>query len=217
MKILIVAPHADDEVLGCGGTIKKRASKGDEIRVCFVTQAYEPEWTAAYIKNKEKEITRACFVLGVAEKYFLGFPAAKLDSIPKKDLNFKIKEIIKNFVPKAIYIPHRDDLHFDHRLVYEACLVATRPIGKCSVEEIYTYETLSETEWGMGSFRANVFEDISDTLKYKIKAMKAYKSELMTYPHPRSLRAIKALAEKRASESGFKFAESFELLKCYRK
>jgi LmbE family N-acetylglucosaminyl deacetylase len=78
-----------------------------------------------------------------------------------------------------------------------------------------SYETLSETEWGQSiePFIPNVYVDISETFVTKIEAMKAYESELKQYPHPRSLEIVEALAKKRGSEVGVKFAEAFMLIR----
>jgi len=214
MKILIIAPHPDDEVLGCGGTIAKYAKKGGEIYLCIATKAYRPEWSDEFLRNRPIEIETANRILGVKKTYFLDFPTVKLDTVPQKELNEKISKVIKETEAEILYIPHRGDLHKDHRLVYKAALIASRPTGK-SVKKILCYETLSETDEGitLKPFIPNVYEDITETFDIKIEAMRAYKSELKEYPHPRSLEIIEALAKKRGSEAGFKMAESFMLIK----
>ena len=113
-----------------------------------------------------------------------------------------------------VYIPHKGDLNKDHRLIFEASLVATRPINH-KVKRILSYETLSETAWGMPiePFIPNVYVDISETIEQKIESMRSYGSEVKQYPHPRSLEIIEILAKKRGSEVGVKFAEAFILIK----
>ena len=216
-KILVIAPHPDDEVLGCGGTIAKHVKEGDEVYLCIVTKGYTPDWSEEFIKNRPKEIKKSNEILGIEKTYFLNFPTAKLDTIPQKELNDSISNIVKEIKPEIVYAPHEGDLSKEHRLIFEAALVATRPKPGSSVKKILCYETLSETEWGRNlikkMFIPNVYIDISNTLKEKLKAMKAYKSELKEYPHPRSLEIIKALAKKRGSEAGLKFAEAFMLIR----
>lgn len=213
-KILVIAPHPDDEVLGCGGTIIKYSKKGDEVYLCIVTKAYSPDWSEEFLKNRPKEIEESNKILGIKKTYFLDFPTAKLDTVPQKELNGSILKIIKEIQPEILYIPHSGDLNKDHRLVFEATLVATRPTVT-PVKKILSYETLSETERGaiLKPFVPNVYEDITETLNIKIKAMKVYKSELRQSPHPRSLEMIEALAKKRGSEVGFKLAEAFLLIR----
>jgi len=217
MKILIVAPHPDDEVIGCGGTIAKYSRKGDEVFLCIVTKAYKPDWSEEFLKNRPKEIEKANKILSIKKTYFLDFPTAKLDTIPQKELNDSISNIVKEIDPEIVFAPYEGDLNKDHRLIFEAVLVATKPKPGSSVKRLLSYENLSETEWGRSltkkMFIPNVYIDISDTLKEKLGAMKAYKSELKESPHPRSLEIIEALAKKRGSEAGLKFAEAFSLIR----
>lgn len=214
MKILVIAPHPDDEVLGCGGTIAKHTMCNEEVCLCVVTKGYAPDWSEEFLKNRPKEIKKANKILGIKKTYFLDFPTVKLDTISQKELNEAISRVIKEVKPDVLYIPHKGDLNKDHRLIFEASLVAARPIN-CSVKKILSYETLSGTEWGqtIEPFIPNVYVDISKTFETKIKAMKAYKSELKQYPHPRSLEVIEALAKKRGSEVGVKLAEAFVLIR----
>ena len=216
-KILIIAPHPDDEVLGCGGTIKKKSQNGDTVYLCVVTETYEPEWSRDFFLKRKQEIKKVEKILGIKKTFFLRFPTAKLDTVLVKDLNKVIAGVVSRVRPDFVYIPHKGDLHTDHRLVHEGALVATRPSAESSVKKIYSYETLSETEWGMEHFCPNVYEDISKTISSKLKAMKVYASELKKPPHPRSLEIIKVLAKKRGSEVGCHFAESFTLVRSVEK
>ena len=213
-KVLVIAPHPDDEVLGCGGTIAKYAEKGDEVYLCIVTKGYTPDWSKEFIKNRPKEIEKANKILGIKKTYLLDYPTVKLDTIPQKELNEAISKVVTEIKPDILYIPHKGDLNKDHRLVFESSLVATRPVNH-KVKKILSYESLSETEWGqqIEAFIPNVYVDISETFKIKIEAMKAYESELKRYPHPRSLEIIEALAKKRGSEIGVKFADAFMLIR----
>lgn len=215
MNILVIAPHPDDEVLGCGGTIKKYTKQGHNVYVCIVTKGYAPEWSAAFLANKLKEARVAHKILGVKKTLYLDLPAAKLDTIPQKDLNAAILGIINLLRPEIIFVPHFGDLHKDHRLIHEATLVASRPITKNPIKQILAYETLSETEWGPLPlvFVPTVYQNISSTMKDKLRAMRAYGTELRNFPHPRSLETLEALAQKRGSETGFRLAEAFMLIR----
>ena len=208
MKILVIAPHPDDEVLGCGGTIKRYVKEGNDVFLCIVTKAYTPDWKEDFIKNRKKEITHASNTLGIKETFVLDLPTVKLDTIPQKELNGKISSVIGKINPDVLYIPYVGDLNRDHRLVFEACLVSARPF-KNKIKKILVYEVLSETEWGFKSFSPTVYIDIKETLKAKLRAMSCYKSELRKYPHPRSLEGISILAKKRGMESGLLAAEAF--------
>lgn len=214
-NILVIAPHPDDEVLGCGGTIAKHKKQEDKIYLCVITKAYTPNWSEKFIKDRLKEVEKANKILGVEKTYFLDFPTVKLDTIPQKELNNAIHKVITKVKPDIMYIPHKGDLNKDHRLIFEASLVAIRPINKHRIKKVLSYETLSETEWGQSiyPFVPNVYIDISKSLNKKLEAMKVYKNQIKKYPHPRSLKIIEVLAEKRGSEVNLKFAEAFILIK----
>lgn len=214
MRVLVIAAHPDDEVIGCGGTIAKYAREGNDVYLCIVTKGYTPDWSAEYLKTMEQEIQQVSEALGIRKTYRLGFPTVKLDTIPQKELNDSILKITAEVNPEIVYIHHKGDLNKDHRLIFDAALVATRPINN-KIKKILSYETLSNTEWGqpIEPFVPNVYVDISETIDKKMEAMKIYESELKAYPHPRSLEVIEALAKKRGSEAGVKFAEAFMLLR----
>lgn len=214
MKVLVMAPHPDDEVLGCGGTLAKHYKKGDEIYLIIATKGYTPDWTEEYLEIRKKEIENVKKILGIKEIFYLDYPTVKLDTISQKEINDTLYKIVNSVKPDIAYIPFKGDLNKDHRILFEASLVTLRPINhKC--KKILAYEVLSETEWGreIEIFKPNVYVDITDTLSIKLNAMKAYKSELKPFPHPRSLEAIEALALKRGSEIGVRYAESFYLVR----
>jgi LmbE family N-acetylglucosaminyl deacetylase len=214
MKILVIAPHPDDEILGCGGTMAKHAEKGDIVHLCIVTKAYTPDWSESFISKRSVEIEIAAKILGVKETHLLDLPTIKLDTLPQRDVNRAISKVINKVNPQIVYIPYKGDLNMDHRIVFESALVGLRPIDS-SVKRILAYEVLSETEWGkpIEPFYQNVYVDITKTLQKKLNAMKAYSSELKTPPHPRSLEVIEALARKRGSEAGVMSAEAFMLIR----
>jgi LmbE family N-acetylglucosaminyl deacetylase len=214
MKILVIAPHPDDEVLGCGGTIIKHIESGDVIYLCIVTSAYTPDWSEEFLRNRKKEISEVNKILGIKKTLYLDLPTVKLDTVPQNELVKSISKVIMEVKPDIVYTPHQGDLNKDHRLVFEASLVSLRPSNH-KINRILSYETLSETEWGhpLAPFTPNVYVDISGTFKKKLKAMSVYKTEVRKYPHPRSLEAIEALARKRGSEAGVEFAEAFMLIR----
>lgn len=215
-NILVLAPHPDDEVMGCGGAIARHAQNGDAVYLLIVTKAYTPEWSEEFIKNRPKEVAAANKILGIKKTFFLDFPTVKLDTIPQKTLNAAIEKVIKEVAPDIMYIPHKGDLNRDHRLVFEAALVANRPFHNPNpVGKIMSYEVLSETDWGqaLDVFVPGVYVDISDVFDKKKEAMRVYSSELKEYPHPRSIEIIEALAKKRGSECGFKMAEGFTVVR----
>ncbi len=217
MHILIIAPHPDDEVLGCGGTIAKYASEGEKVYLCVVTKAYPPEWSEDEIKERRNEVLRANKMLGIEKTYFLDLPTVTLVTFPQKQLHEAITQVTDVVQPEIVYIPHGGDVNRDHRLVFGAAMVATRPKPALAVRKVLCYEVLSETEWAgpfvESAFIPNVWVDISKTLEAKLKAMAEYKLELKEFPHPRSLEAISALAKMRGATVGVEAAEAFMLIR----
>ncbi|MUG92009.1 PIG-L family deacetylase [Scytonema sp. UIC 10036] len=215
-KILVIAPHLDDEVLGVGGTIARFAAEDAEVCVVIVTQ--ETDKDAQDVMEQEKQEALAAHkILGVKETIFLSFPAAELDTIPHRELNSKLIEVCKHVQPDTLFIPFNGDIHMDHQRVFLSALVAARPINSFAPKAIYTYETLSETNWNAPyltpNFVPNVFINISAYLETKSQAMRMYASQMKPYPHERSEETIKALATLRGSTVGCFAAEAFVLLR----
>ena len=127
MRVLVIAPHPDDEVLGCGGTIVKHSSAGDEVYLCVVTKVYSPDWAAGEIEDRRGETLKANEILGIKQTCFLGFPTVKLDTIPQKRLNDALTQVISKIQPEVVYIPYWGDANRDHQLVAGATVIATRP------------------------------------------------------------------------------------------
>src|SRR3989344_1153478 len=109
MKILVIAPHPDDEFLGCGGTIKKYSEKGDEVFLCIVTKAYTPDWSEEFITNRKKEIELSVKTLGISKLFLLDFPTVKLDIISQKELNDSISKVVQEVRPEIVFIPFRSE------------------------------------------------------------------------------------------------------------
>lgn len=220
-KILVIAPHPDDEVLGCGATIFKKVKEGHEVNVAIVTNASKTDpvkYTIERVQNVRNEAKQSCEILGVKEVFFEDFPAPALDQFPSYLMSEAISKIIKKTQADTLYIPFRGDIHNDHKAVFDAAMVAARPVGDYSIKYIYAYETLSETEWAYPfageSFVPNVFEEVSvDVFNMKLEAMKCYKSQLRQFPNSRSLEALEALAKFRGSTITRERAEAFMLIR----
>ncbi len=210
MRVLVFAPHNDDEILGVGGTIAKFTQQGHEVFVCEITSWLENQEQTNIVK---KEAINAHDILGVKDTIFLDLPVVHLKETPTHIKNQKFIDVVKDIKPDMAFIPHVGDMHVDHGETALAAMVALRPINNPQLRAIYTYETLSETEWNIPSvsngFIPNVWSDITDTFSLKIEAMKCFKSQLYPFPHPRSLEAIEALAKYRGSTIGVRFAESY--------
>ena len=217
MKIMVIATHADDEILGCGGTIARHTAYGDEVHVLVVTRGAEDIFSAKENAVTRAELKRAHKLVGIKGSYFLDFPAPKLDNVPNHKIADEIKKVLSSVKPSVVYLPHRGDIHVDHKAVYNATLVAARPTQGDYIKKLLSYETLSETDWASPSaedaFVPTVFVDISSHIETKLMAMDCYRSQLKAPPHPRSLDALRALARLRGSTVGFEWAEAFMLVR----
>lgn len=217
MRVLVIAPHPDDEIIGVGGTIAKRVKAGDEVYVCVVTKGQEPLFSRQSVEVVRRECCEADTKLGVKETFFLDFPAVMLETVPRYTLNGKLSEVIQSIKPNEVYIPHRGDMQIDHQMVVDASMVALRPKYSHVVKRIYAYETLSETGWNVpnvvNEFIPTVYEDITETLQDKLGAMEIFKSQLGVFPETRSIGAIDALAKYRGSNVNILAAEAFELIR----
>lgn len=220
-KILVIAPHADDEVLGCGATMAKACAKGDEVFVLICTNASvgAPElFSAELIKQIRNEAVTAHRLIGIKETFFLDFPAPALDQYPRYKMSNEISAVIRKIGADTVYIPHRGDCHKDHAIIHECAMVACRPLANCSVKHVYAYETLSETEWGE-PVAADFFVPVkyitftNEEFQKKLDAMSCFKSQLYPFPASRSLEAIEALAKYRGCTVSAVRAEAFEVIR----
>jgi len=217
-KVLVIAPHPDDETLGCGGAILSHKTKGDEINWLIVTAitediGYAPE----KIIERSLEIQKVSKAYGFSSVHQCGFPTTRLDTIPTFDIIKKFRDIFYEVKPNIAYLPFGGDVHTDHHIVFDAVSSCLKWFRHPSVKRALAYETLSETDIAINPsgncFRPNVFIDIASYLETKIDIMKIYSDELGDFPFPRSEEAILALASLRGATSGFKAAEAFMLLK----
>ena len=217
MKTLVIAPHPDDETLGCGGTLLRKKTEGVHLAWLIVTGISEQTgWTVNQVTQRDVEINKVAELIGFDHIYNLRLPTTQLDMIPKNNLIERFGKIIQEFRPEEVLLPHRSDVHTDHKIVYDVTVSCVKWFRHPYVLRVMAYETISETEFGLNfeaSFVPNVFIDISDYLQKKIEIMESYKTELGQFPFPRSIKAIKALAEWRGSTSGFNAAEAFQLLR----
>lgn len=217
MKVLVIAPHPDDEILGVGGTMAKYIDEGHDVYVCIVTKGH----SSMYSENRIKKVTDEALIahekLGVKKTIFLDFPAVMLSEVPKHELNGKLTKLIDEIKPEIVFIPHFGDMHLDHYIIAQSSMVAMRPIKDHKVLEIYSYETLSETEWNVphlaNAFNPNVYFDISEYMDKKLEAMRCFESQVTEFPHPRSIKAISSLAALRGSTVGVNAAEAMCLIR----
>ncbi len=216
-RALVLAPHPDDEVLGCGGAMARIAASGGTVEVAVVTRGREPRFSVEQADEVRAEAEEAHALLGVAHTHFLDLPAAELDRIARADLNMAVGDVVERVKPDTLFVPFVGDLHFDHGLVFEAALVAARPRGTSYPIRVLAYETLSETNWSAPNlspaFHPNVFIDISDYIETKLRAFACFRSQCRLPPDERSLETLRALATVRGSSVTRLAAEAYMLIR----
>lgn len=219
--VLVIASHPDDEVLGCGGTLARLANEGHEVHILLMAdgersrEGCEGEEASDCTSARAIAAKTACHILGSRSVELLNLPDNRLDGLERLDIIKLIEKSIACYSPQVVYTHHAGDVNIDHRVVHDAVIAACRPQLGHTVKEILFFEVPSSTEWrppGSGqAFHPNVFVDISSTLSTKLKALNAYETELRNFPHPRSLKAVEALAEWRGATVGVNAAEAFIL------
>jgi len=217
-KALIISPHPDDETLGVGGTISKLIDNGIQINVLIVSGHLPPLYEQDVFEKTKNELYDAMTVLGVPRKNieFLNIPATFVNVEPVSSLNSKISSYISSVSPEMVFIPF-PDRHVDHRVIFDSCMVATRPLGINRLKVILAYETLSETHWNANyiepNFVPDFYFDISNDISKKINALSKFNSQILENSS-RSLNAVECLAKFRGSQNGCDFAEAFKLIRC---
>jgi len=222
--VLVVAAHPDDEALGCGGTLARHTAAGDEVHLLFIAEgvtARDPicdmPARAPAIDSRKAMARQASKALGGYPPRFLNLPDNRLDGVELLNIVKSVEAVIAEVHPEVIYTNHANDLNIDHCIAHQAVLTACRPLQGSSVRAIYSFETLSSTEWepaGKGRmFQPTRFVDISPHIDAKRAAIAAYDEEMRVFPHPRSPEAIEALWRVRGAQSGLQAAEAFVVIR----
>lgn len=222
MRVLVIAAHPDDEVLGCGGTIARHAANGDEVHVVIMAEGItsrssgrDVNHSATDLSDLAKVAHEANHALGVVSLEMLSFPDNRIDSLDRLDVIKAVEQIVARIKPEIVYTHHSGDVNIDHRIVHEAVYTACRPVPEHSVKTLLFFEIPSSTEWmPAGSaphFAPNWFVDISSHLENKLEALRIYSQEMRPWPHARSVEALGYLARWRGATIGSPAAEAFVL------
>jgi LmbE family N-acetylglucosaminyl deacetylase len=216
-RVLVIAAHPDDEVLGMGGTIAAHAERGDALRVLVVTDGSSTQYPGdeETKARKEGEARRAATELGVDDYVHLDLPDMRLDTLAHVDVNRVVEEQVRDHGPQVVYTV-QPDVNRDHRVLFDSVAVATRPTPRHPVRRLLTYAPTSSTEWTpapVNWFVPNWFVDVTATIERKVAAFAHYETELREFPHPRSERAIRATAAHHGASCGCEYAEPFVLVR----
>jgi LmbE family N-acetylglucosaminyl deacetylase len=226
VKVLVIAAHPDDEVLGCGGTAARLVREGHEVHFAILGEgmtsrhAQRADAEQSQLTRLHQQAHTAAAQLGVKNVVLHKLPDNRLDTVALLDVVKIVEDLVDRVQPEVIYTHHAGDLNVDHGVIHRAVLTATRPVAGQLVLEIYAFEVPSSTEWAFQriepAFRPNVFVDITRTLEAKIGAMECYETEARKFPHPRSPEALRALAARWGIVVGCAAAEAFELVRSVR-
>ena len=222
MNIAVIAPHPDDEILGCGGSLLRHATCGDSLAWIIVTSIFEKYgFSRERVDRRQQEIKEIARQLGIQQTYQLEFPTMQLHSGNFGELIAAVAEVFGEVQPERIYVPNRSDIHSDHRFTFEAVMSCTKSFRRPSVKQILMYETISETEFAPAlpekAFLPNYFIDITDYFTEKRELLSVYKSETGSHPFPRSRENLEALALFRGATVGVRYAEAFQLIRLIEK
>jgi N-acetylglucosamine malate deacetylase 1 len=222
MRVLVLAAHADDEILGPGGALIRHVDAGDEVHaaICVgksnASMYRASRYGSAILKKRKAQAEKVAKMLGFRKVWWRGLKDEMLD----QDLNSTITSlegVVAEVRPEIVYMHHGGDGNQDHRGVFHAGIVALRGFLRPGPRRVLCFETPSTTEqapprpeW---QFMPNYYVDVSRTLERKLKALEVYADEMRAFPHPRSYEAIRALARTRGATVGFEAAEAFALFR----
>ena len=225
-KILIIAAHPDDEILGCGGYIAKQIKSNNEVSVLYLSEGVSSRYDSNYskkkllieINNRKKMSINASKFLNFNIINFFDYKNLRMKNIDILDIVKKISDVIKKIQPSIVFTNHPGDLNSDHQVAFEATYTACRPFTyDFIIKKLYTYEVMSSTNWSnelIGPiFKPNTFIDIKKFLNIKKKALAFYSYEMRNFPHSRSWLSINSNHISRGSEVGLEYAEAFNLIK----
>ena len=224
-RVLVIAAHPDDEVLGCGATISKYSRQGAQFMVLFIAEGSSCRYadpacadSVTAINARTQQSMNALALLGVKDFQFNDLPCGRLDQVPIIEINKSIEQAIRVFNPDTVFTHSAHDANNDHRIVCRSSIMATRPSALNQVARLLSYEVLSSSEWAFGEpFAPNIFEQIEEQdLALKWQALAAYETEVNVYPFPRSEKGVRTQAMSRAVQAGLSLAEAFYLIREFR-
>jgi len=226
VRVLVIAAHPDDEVLGCGATAARLVLEGHDVHFAILGEGMSSRHSdrtdadSSQLAVLHRQAHAAAAKVGVKNLSLQKLPDNRLDTVPLLEVVKVIEDLVERTGPDVIYTHHGGDLNVDHGVIHRAVLTATRPIAGQNVRDIYAFEIPSSTEWAFqrvnSPFRPNVFIDVTHTLAAKIAAMECYETEVRKFPHPRSPEALRAIAMRWGSVAGCGAAEAFELVRSIR-
>lgn len=223
MNILLIIAHPDDEVLGCGGTLRKLADEGHDIFTCVLCAPADARHERPDLASFQDIVQKAETAIGIKDSLKYEFKNIQFNTVPHLEMVKAIEAAIVKFKPEWVFTHHPSDVNIDHRVCYEASMAAIRlpqrfsqDISPTLINKVFLFEVLSSTDWAppIGvTFQPNSYFDVKNTFDLKMQALGYYGNALKPFPHSRSAENIKALATLRGAEVGIELAEAFCLIR----
>lgn len=213
-RVLVVAAHPDDDVLGCGGFMARLSAAGASVEVLLLSdgvtsRAIQPQ----EVVQRQASAREALAILGVTEAQLEHFPDNAMDTVPLLEVARVVSERVEATEPDTVLTHSLTDLNIDHRLTAEAALIASRPQPGSPVRRVLHFEVPSATGWRPSAtpFDPRFHVDVSAFVEDKLTALRCYDAEMRAWPHARSYEAVEALMRWRGASVGVAAAEAFEV------
>jgi N-acetylglucosamine malate deacetylase 1 len=223
MNVLAVVAHPDDELIGCGGTLRKLVDEGHQTYTCVLSASADARHNRPDIARLREVEAESARMVGIAASVHHEYPNIQFNVVPHLDMVRSIEEAILRFRPEWVFTHHPGDLNVDHRVCYEATTAAvmlpqrlSRDVPPTLIKKVFLFEIPSSTDWAHApqvSFRPNAFFDVSTTFQTKMAALRHFEGALKPHPHSRSEENIMALARLRGAQVGIELAEAFCLVR----
>lgn len=223
MNILVVAAHPDDELLGCGATLRRLADEGHDVFSAVLCSQVDARHNRPDSARLAAMAHASAQMVGIRETMSFDFPNVRFNSVPHLEMVQAVESAIARFRPQWIFTTHGGDLNIDHRVCHETTMAAIalpqrlrRDLPVTMIERVYTFEIVSSTDWApttFDAFRPNAFFNVEKTLETKIAALEAFEGALKPWPHPASSENLRNLARLRGATVGIEAAEAFTVIR----
>lgn len=222
MRVLAVVAHPDDELIGCGATLRKLAIEGHEVFACVLGAGAEARHDRP-TSTRLAQMTRAAHDrIGIKGSAQYEFKNIEFNVVPHLEIVQAIENAIERFRPEWVFAHHPGDLNIDHRVAYETTMSAVRLPQRMSrdlpstlIRRVFLFEIPSSSDWGtvFEPFVPNSYFDVENTFDDKLAALDLFEGALKPFPHSRSKENLRHLAYIRGGQAGVTLAEAFCLVR----
>ncbi len=222
-RLLVVAAHPDDEVLGCGGTLARARAKGASVSVLFLGEGiagrfplgeYDTQEFKLQTQVRTEGAKKALRMLSIDDVKIGTRISCQFDTVPLVELTQEIESAIESFRPTLLLTHNPCEVNIDHRLTHSAVEAACRPTRAWIPKRILAFEIVCSGNWTFETaFKPNVYVDVAEFWTRKLEAWHCYTEESRPFPFPRSDVGLETLARFRGMQCGLEMAEAFRVLR----